>query len=361
MRINSITLAVLLVVGLCGCSHKSTHTANERETGCRFSYHLDGDYAFSFAWQPDGNMLSWVRMTPKGRAQSERYRIQTVNTSKKETVFTSNGTFDFGVTWAPDGARIIFIKEQNNDALLYSVNPLTQSGKFITNSGRYSLPKSQGAWLSRSELLYLKETKPSVYTYLAWNFRSGTTRTLWKPRERTTDPAVLPKGQLLAYIDKSDRDRVKVRSLLADRTLFRSEPRQGPVLDEAWEIPSKRLVYVSRSQAGDLLHVVDVFSSSDRVIAHVPKFFAPMSISEGKVALVSIDGNGTRRIEIYDIESGRCIAKSPPPHKYVQPSWSPDGSQLAFLAYDQRGSRVCIADMSSILKNWTDVQRSIRR
>jgi TolB protein len=254
-----------------------------------------GEHDTNPVWSPEGGSVAFVRGT--GRA-SELYTIGFDGSSLRR--LTQNRRIDGGAVWSPDGRKIAYVEGAGSGAEI-----------FVT--------RSDGSYLRR-----LTRNRTAEYG-LDWS----------------------PDSRRLLFLRPDHGDYLQSRPFLLDTVSGMVRPlSRRPTGRAIWLGRSPYVLAASYDSRGDLeALLVDSRTGQTRTLASEPMCSSPLyrhdltSTADGTHAAFSYwsDPSCTYQIDVLDTTSGsRRVVKGPPApsggdEDTYRPSFSPDGTQLAYV------------------------------
>lgn len=322
-------ISTLTFVAISGCLHSRSPIASsgsDRKTSPEMIVTL----ADSLSWRPDGSAIAYLRVDYRNGVPVRR-AVEVRSLRDLAVTVQSNGTWDATPTWVPDGSRIVFSRAHGADVLL-CVRMIVKSSieHLITKSGRSWVARPAGCWIGLHSLLFFAKAKSGGHSIYIWNEARDTISELWQSNGDSIYPVASPDGRLVAYITAPTKARtLHIASLSGSPILTCTH---GAVFDMCWTRQGDGLIYLTTSKGECSLRRVDLASRKDVLIGSVPVLYSPMSInSNGVVAVGGTDTHGLDSVFLFDTRGASEIATSPGSVRCLSPSWSPDGSELAFI------------------------------
>jgi eukaryotic-like serine/threonine-protein kinase len=345
------------------------------------------DNAVAWSVSPDGSLISFG--TNKGRLGEREFWLMPSSGDQARKLFDTDEESSIGgLSWSPDGKRVLYAKTDQSGDTLLSRN-LT-SGPPSTLFGPGEMKKVRDLiWLSDGRLLYSREEPESFFGSACnfWEMRldARTGEAVEKPRRLTnwagfcmSGMSETSDGKKLAFLKSAGKQTSFLADLAEGRThILRqrhfplSESSEGAV---GWTPDSKAILFISNRSGRTAIYkqsldqdiaepIVTEGYGRDPKVAPDGKSIVYLGIGENGVApmsapepvmKVSITGGPSQRLFIAHTFSLLSCARSPSALCVIgEPT--EDGSQLVVTAIDPqkgRGAELFRFALVANDKNW---------
>lgn len=216
-------------------------------------------------------------------------------------------------------------------------------------------PTRDGApsWFPDSRTIaFVAETGEGVGDIYSVGIDGRNRRQLTRHPAVDSAPAVSPDGTRIAF--ESDRDgNFEIYVMNADGsgvTRLTNDPARDGA--PAWSPDGRRIAFTSDrgNRASADVWIMDADGTNLQQLTNNLANWAPQFSPDGRSLAVQVN----RDIVIFDLESGARRQLTYSPEDGMNPTWSPDGSRLAFVT--TRGGRV---DIYTMRADGTDVDRLV--
>jgi hypothetical protein len=149
----------------------------------------------------------------------------------------------------------------------------------------------------------------------------------------------------LAAVDRQGRERILRQIWPLEPGGTRCSAAAGRI---AWDEAVPDLRWGARSHSS--IMVMDVRTGKTRRVADRSRYFNPaLSPDGGRIAAVEWDTDRSCGLVVLDAETGRVLSRAPAPEHtlFQNPSWSKDGTRIAFTYQDFRGKGAAVLNPGS--------------
>ena len=276
---------------------------------------LSGIASFEPAWSPDGTRIAFAGGEDDGNGFARRHEIHVAHVSDgSATPVTSTGNEKSGPAWSPDGAAIVFsegVHGQSSSELVL-IAPDGTGRRVLTHPQRREVDGRPKWSPDGSFVAFVRGRAPTDALHVFVVRRDGSgLRRLTQPR------SALPAYESPTWLRDSRTVLFARRSNDLDDDLFVVAPDGGDVRrlthntlsdrDPAWSPDGGRIAFV-------------------RTVFYGPSH---RRLANDELFVMRADGSGVRRLTRYR-------------HEDLAPTWSPDGSRIAFSRRTDRSGLTAI-------------------
>ncbi len=242
--------------------------------------------AVSVVWSPKDNFTLLVRAYETPEMPGEVYLLD-VRTRQKHLLVDGFPAYLYGATWLPEGRHVAILAENNTKGFL---PPGWWTLDIENSSAKYVLAASDAA---------------------AWS----------------------PNGKLVAVLQSSSSVTM-VRLLLFDlqtggHEIIATYPGAVAGTGLSWSPDGSHLIYSVTKQAGSDLYILDVLGRKTAALGTDARGQYPSWSPKGDIIALE------RYPDLCLISpDGTCATRVPNVQDAWSPTWSPDGSRLAYLGLD---------------------------
>jgi TolB protein len=151
------------------------------------------------SWSPLGDQLAIFEIVREFQVWDISLHIRNLESSKDQMIYRTQGKYIYGLSWSPDGERLIFAiaqKENLDNVNIYNIN--VDSGELIqlTTTGRNSSP----TWSPKGDLIAYVTEEANHDTRLYIQKSDGNCRVIVSNLKNISDPTWSPDGRYIAFI-----------------------------------------------------------------------------------------------------------------------------------------------------------------
>jgi Tol biopolymer transport system component len=259
-------------------------------------------------------------------------------------------------TWSPDGTQIAYVTTEKG---ILQINRMSAYGDDPVTVMTFNTSVLSPYWFSDGERLayaFEREAEGNAFDIFTMNLAENAHRNVTDTNLNSADPIVSASGDYIAYIHNGSEVRVGALpygDIVWEGTIATGDPAWSPVDDQIAYVGPRDQFVVS---------VIDTIYIRDMNDVDSPRIYSFDSITDvGDVAwlpdgtaLVFVGENSgivplhrsrllPKQVFYLDLTTGEATPLTDHPGLAMSPSWSPDGSQVAFVLRDPPGpNTICL-------------------
>lgn len=276
------------------------------------------------------------------------YAIYTVMTDgTKLTILTQDMVFIFSPHWSPKGDRLIFSGclvgnvDCSGNFNIFSVNA---DGSHLVNLTNNSANNKDPGWSPDGKQIVFDSNRSGNYEIFVMNSDGTGIIQLTHDSTDDTNPQWSPNGSWIAYMSGSSTYNIYIMSPDGTKMM-----RFGEGLEPNWSPDSKWIAFHDSLDGHIKIYLIRPDGTNLKILDNSPADEFDYSWSPDS-QLIAFTTNRDYNAEIYtscvDCENHQQTNITNDTAIVMHPSWSPDGTQIAFLSDDS----VCVMSVSSSQK-----------
>ena len=281
------------------------------------------------AWSPDGSKVAFSSRREGG------IDIYIVNADGSGLKRVTDGQFaDFGPTWSPDGSRIAYTSQRNSGHEIVVMNADGSNPTQITDRPEREWGPTWSPNGNQIAYTATGDVRSGIYVMNT----DGTGRTLLYATNRDArSPAWSPDGKTIAFASEirhgwnnnHELFMINIDGSGLTRLTYRSLDESSP----SWSPDGKMLTFGSRESGNFEIYVmVDLETHNQRLTDNTYADIAPAWSPDGtRIAFVS-DRDGDDEVYIMNADGTGVAQLTDNDRADYGPVWSPDGSRIAYLS-----------------------------
>ena len=292
------------------------------------------------AWSPDGKWIVYGSGFPSSATHGWRFNVRVVPAAGGQPVdLTSEFVYVTRPAWAADGGAIYFSGEQNGIMNVFRL-PFHE-GRRAGAISRVTLGQGQdtGVTVSRDGRRLAFVALHNDLNIWELTLEGMVGRAVTSGAGSTDYPHPSPDGKTLLVQSNQSGDLAVWTVDLQGKFLSKLTPGQPQSLDPQarWAPDGTRFSYL-RDTKLRIQPLGSMTAQDTGVEASGSMFWSP----DGKTIAVGTTG-GPGEIRLYDVASGKVHALTDLKQWADDPTWSPDGKQIAFMVQRGRTREIWVA------------------
>jgi TolB protein len=208
-------------------------------------------------------------------------------------------------------------------------------------------------YINNSKILFISRRveNSGVWGLYSMNVDGSDQQILTDKSVRCTYPSISSDGKIIAFVHYSDNNDYElyvlgmeggVPQLLATGTRYLGHPSWSP--DD-----SKIIFTVNRSDASDTtdIHIIYTDGTNKKWLTYTGDNSCPAWSPDGNLIAFSSYRNGFRGIYLMNSDGSGLTLLTKKESSYTHPQWSPDGQQLVYVSMDFEGSQIFTMDINN--------------
>lgn len=275
---------------------------------------------WNHSWSPDGKRIAFVRTD----CVTSTVFVGEPDSDSIRQLTSVEGQAD--VAWSPDGQRLLIWSQGGGLTHVLLLDPVGQEEPSEPLGGPLAGGLGGFAWSPEStRIAYVGSGKANVL-----NVADGRTTTI--AEDVGSGISWAPDGTHLAYSTGAGNDVVVVGADGSDRLVVASLG-----LNPQWMPDGQRLIFSRRQEAypQETSGSIAMIPAAGGPIEEIASGFPLDVSSDGKLAAVRKNEDGSWEIEVFDLAAGGSRVVSGQVDAWGEGSFSPDGAQLLFRSQDE--------------------------
>ena len=324
---------------------------------CKSLHHVSiialGSYdARDLSWHCDGKIIAYTFLSDQSGEYTKYSQIHLVDIEKRNIIkICHNGTCN--PLWSMDGNKLYYNEIIGNDTNVVSYDlSSNQDNYLIKDQGHYWI-SGNSSFLDTNNILLAEENK-NLRRCICYNLSDQIQISL--PFE-TRHLCLSPDRSNIAFANRQllnlNYDNIKIYSNIKRDIVYNCPIATGKIIYIIWSSDNKHLYYISQETNEDILYQLELKSGNLSKIYQSKELFAPISMNSEKIAFGIYDENNQiNRIVCLDLLRSKNNFISPSDLNVAQPSFSPDGSKLAYVLIKDKKSDIIIDRIKDLNKFW---------
>src|SRR5574337_468358 len=237
-----------------------------------------------------------------------------------------------GPTWSPDGQRLLFVRSDGDEAQIYTTSA---DGKELKRLTAPPGTHAEAAWSPDGHRIAFITRMAGVGRVSLMTADGDDQRSLTSPVASASAPAWSPDGRLIAFLAQSGGLGAALYVTGTDFGSIRRIPTPATgvvpgVTEFVWLPDGQHIAYTTR--AGPAQSDISVV----RLDGGPPRWFtfghAPSWSPDGTRVAFVVSHVGGGQIYLQDLTARRSVPLTDAQYISMRPVWSPDGTRIAFLS-----------------------------
>ncbi len=258
------------------------------------------------------------------------------------TKLTQNLTGSESLIWSPDGTRIAFVSQRDDNYDVYVVD--ANGGLPINLTQRRSIDWSP-VWSPDGRRIAFESWRDGKGEIYVVGADGGVPANLTRHFARDGGPAWSPDGTRIAFESWRDGNG-EIYVVDADGgNLLNLTRDPGPDESPVWSPDGRRIAFVSRRAGNGEIYVVDADGGNlTNLTSNPSNDWSPVWSPDGRRIAFTANRAGNGDIYVVDADGGNLTNLTPSPSNDWSPVWSPDGTRILHLRSEYRRIYVMDAD-----------------